>query len=338
MKIAIIGVGAVGGVIAARLLAAGADVTLVVAREEQAARLQSDGLTLRQGATGQTVAVPRVVPAAHMVRALPRDFDLILIATKSAAMPLAAEAAARHLASGGVLLLLQNGLPEETAVLILPRRRVLGAVIGWNAARHDDHTVVLLQPGETVVGAAPRGSAVSVPTVVEALAPLGSVRATANLPGVRWHKLAINAVINPLTAIGGVPLGAALADRHARRLAVAALREAIAIWQALGVSEEPLANTPRLARLAALPVPLQHLALLVLGWRNRDVRPSMLRDVEHGQATEVRALNGEIVRLGEQEGVATPVNGALLARIEALEAGARRPTPSAYRELARVIS
>ncbi|HBY99088.1 MAG TPA: hypothetical protein DEP84_34930, partial [Chloroflexi bacterium] len=113
--------------------------------------------------------------------------------------------------------------------------------------------------------------------------------------------------------------------------------EAVAVWQALGVSEEPLTNTPRLARLAALPVPLQHLVLRVLAWRNRDVRPSMLRDVERGRTTEVRALNGEIVRLGRHQGIETPANWAVVARIEAMEAGAEGPAPEAYRELARSI-
>lgn len=336
MRIGIVGIGAVGGVIAARLLAADADVTLV-APDQQAARLEANGLTLREGARERTLAVPRVVPVGQMAHALRRDFDLILVATRSSAMPLAAEAAARHLSTTGMLLLLQNGLPEETMVLILPRRRVLGGVIGWNAVKRDGQTVALIQPGETVIGAAPGGSLGAVPEVVAALAPLGAVRGTTNLPGVRWHKLAINAVINPLTAIGGLSLGATLANRHARGLGIGALREAIAVWQAEGVTEEPLRNTPRLTRLAALPTLAQHLALLLLGFRNRHVRTSMLTDIERGQTTEIHTLNGTIVRLGQPHAIETPVNCAFVARVEAIEAGAADPTPEAYRELARSI-
>lgn len=337
MKIAVIGIGAIGGVIAARLLAAGYDLTVVVSRKEQAAALQTDGLTLLEGGHAQTVAVPRIVLAERMTRDLERDFDLIVVATKSEAMPSAVEEAGRHLSSGGVVLLPQNGLPEETAVLILPRRRVLGSVIGWNALRRDDRTVELLQRGETAVGIAKGGNAGRIPSVVAALAPLGNVRATENLPGSRWHKLAINAVINPLTAVGGLPLGATFQDADARRLALGVLRETIALWQALDITEEPLANTPSLTRLGRLPVPLQHLALLVLGRRSRDVRPSMLVDVENGRATEIRALNGEIVRSSQRAGIEAPVNSALVARIEAIEAGDERPNPRAYRELARLV-
>lgn len=335
MKIAVVGMGAVGSVVAARLLAAGADLTAVVRREEQAARLAARGLTLRQGAAALNVAVPRVLSVGALADAAPPAFDLILVATKSDAMPLAVEAAASRLAPEGALLLLQNGLPEDRAGQIVPARRILGAVIGWNAASQDDSTVTLLRPGETLVGAAPGGNAALVPGVVAALAPLGAVRATANLPGARWHKLAINAVINPLTAIGGLPLGPALNHFHARRLALGVLREAVAVWRTLGVSEAPLANAPRLGRLAALPAAAAHLALFVAGLRNRRVRPSMLEDIEAGRPTEIRALNGEIVRLGRSRGIDTPVNEALVTAVEAIERGVARPTPAAYRRLAR---
>ncbi|HYN87087.1 MAG TPA: 2-dehydropantoate 2-reductase [Ardenticatenaceae bacterium] len=337
MKIAIFGIGAVGGLIAVRLLTAGTSLIGVVANEEQAETLRAKGLTLEEGVTRTTVTIPSILPVSQAPRALGRDFNLIVIATKTAEMPAAAEMASRHLGRQGALLLVQHGLPEETAALIVPRRRILGAVITWHALRRDHHSVGLIERGETIIGAPPGGNLAMVAPVVRALGPIGWVRETSNLSGLRWHAVGVDAIVNPLSAFGGLPVGEALLNRQARQVALRALHETIGVWQALGVTEEPLGRAPGLTRLASLPRATQHLALLLVALRNRDVRPPMLLAIEHGRRTEIRAINGEIVRRGERKGVETPTHRALIARVEAIESGALRPDPDAYGELAREL-
>jgi 2-dehydropantoate 2-reductase len=77
---------------------------------------------------------------------------------------------------------------------------------------------------------------------------------------------------------------------------------------------------------------------LGLGLRYWGVRPSALQDVLVGRRTEVQLLNGAIVRHGQAKGVATPVNEALIRRVEAIEAGKGGPSPSAYGEIEMALS
>ncbi|MEJ2597857.1 MAG: 2-dehydropantoate 2-reductase, partial [Anaerolineales bacterium] len=121
-----------------------------------------------------------------------------------------------------------------------------------------------------------------------------------------WGKLVINAAINPLTALLGVPNGALLQRPSAHRLMAAAAAEAVAVAA---------------ARDVALPHsdPLE--TILAVAQRTAENRSSMLQDVQRRAPTEIDAINGAIVRLGEQAETPTPVNRALWLLVRALREG-----------------
>ena len=107
MRIGVIGLGAIGGVVAERLSRAGLAPALAAGRRER----------------------------------LPGDkYDLILLCTRTADIESALGPAAPLLAADGAVVCLQNGLPEERAAKIVGPRRVLGAVIGWSASRGGEVT------------------------------------------------------------------------------------------------------------------------------------------------------------------------------------------------------
>ena len=60
-----------------------------------------------------------------------------------------------------------------------------------------------------------------------------------------------------------------------------------------------------------------------------DVTSSMQRDIMEGRPSELEALNGAVVRLGREAGVATPVHGFIYAALAPLEARARRKAVNA---------
>ena len=116
-----------------------------------------------------------------------------------------------------------------------------------------------------------------------------------------WQKAVVNAVINPTTALAGVPNGAlagdgALYDR-ARRLAV----EAAAVARASGIG---FATDP----LAALDATIAATAAN---------RSSMLQDLDAAARTEIDAITGAIVTLGARLGIATPESGGALDEVRA---------------------
>lgn len=123
--------------------------------------------------------------------------------------------------------------------------------------------------------------------------------------GAQWTKLLFNASTNPLAALTGLTHGQ-LCDVPSLRATVTTLvDEGRAVAEALGIEldADPDALISKAAR------------------DNYHHRPSMLQDALAHRLTEIDALNGGIVRAGEEAGVPTPVHAAVAALIAGLEAG-----------------
>ncbi|WP_275539559.1 ketopantoate reductase family protein, partial [Effusibacillus lacus] len=118
-----------------------------------------------------------------------------------------------------------------------------------------------------------------------------------------WKKALINIGINAVTAINRVANGDILANADLRETAVAAVREAGLVATALGSlsPEEVDAGVERMLEVCRA---------------TSANRSSMLQDVENHRQTEIDALNGAIVRWGEELSIATPVNLELVQRVK----------------------
>jgi 2-dehydropantoate 2-reductase len=131
------------------------------------------------------------------------------------------------------------------------------------------------------------------------------------VPDIRdrlWQKLLVNVGINALTALHDCPNGMLLELPDARERLIAAVQEAAAVAAAEGVAlaADPVAMTLQVCRDTAANL------------------SSMLQDVRRRRPTEIAAINGAIVAIGERLGLATPVNRELTAAIKALEQGFTR--------------
>ena len=111
-----------------------------------------------------------------------------------------------------------------------------------------------------------------------------------------WEKVAFNAAMNAVTAVGRVTVGTLADSADGRRLVFEIVEETLAVARALGLAVEP-------ARVHAT------IAKAFEGHRNH--QSSMLQDVLAGRATEIETINGSIVALGEQCGIPTPITRTL---------------------------
>jgi 2-dehydropantoate 2-reductase len=160
-------------------------------------------------------------------------------------------------------------------------------------------------------------------------------RATPNLWGERWSKLATNCMGNTLTAMSGLAAVdlAQVAPRFAR-LRDEVVRELVAVGLALGVNIEPIGGRAAgewldLPPLDAAPPPEPSGSPDVLApERPAGFPPSTLQDVRKGRKTEVDYLNGYVSRRGREVGIATPVNDAIVATLKEVEAGSIAPHPA----------
>ena len=285
-NILIVGTGALGTMFAARLAAAGANVTLLGTWKNAVEAFNREGARLLQ-LDGSGVQFP--------VRATDDpsecgDADLASVLVKAWQTERAARQLEKCLPEHGFAITLQNGLGNrETLSTRLGAGRVaLGVtttgatLLGPGLARMGGEGVISLE-------AHPRSRELS-----GLLRRAGfQVDIVPDVNALVWGKLVVNTAINPLTALMRIPNGALL-ERPGARLVMAALaRETAAVATALGVSlpfTDPVSMAEDVARRTAAN------------------RSSMFQDVKRGAPTEIDAICGAVVRAGDECGVRAPVN------------------------------
>ena len=294
--IGIIGSGALASLFAARL-ADHADVVVIGSWKLQLAALRR-GLTLihLDGRQSQHKIEATADPAAV------GPVDVALFLVKSYQTPQAVARAQAALSTNGVAVTLQNGVGNlEQLQAALGQRATLGVTsLGATLERPG----VVRHAGEGPIHLARPAVAKDHPAqaafreLISALRAAGfKVHLTADVVGLVWGKLAVNAGINPLTALLGVPNGFLAEHRACRRLMEEAASEVGAVAAAQGI---------------ALPYGDPAAAALEVARRTATNHSSMLQDRRQGRPTEIDAICGAVVASGERHGVPTPVNRLFL--------------------------
>jgi 2-dehydropantoate 2-reductase len=286
-RIAIVGVGAVGGAVAAPLIASGAHEVALCVREPFAT------LSVEGPAGGLEVPV-RV--ERDPARAAPAEW--ILLATKAYAVP-GAEPWLRALCrEGATLAVLQNGVEHRERVQAFGGgAEILPVVVECPAERTAPGRVVQRAPARLTVPAGHAGDGFAALFAGTSVA----VETTSDFASASWRKLCLNVASGPLLALTGRPHEALHAPGMAE-LARGLIAECLAVGRAEGAVLEAALPDALVARLLAVP---------------RGAGTSMLYDRRAGRRLEGDARNGAVVRIGKRHGIATPLNAAVCALLEA---------------------
>ena len=312
MRIGVIGLGAIGGVVAARIAFDGSAVSLAAGRH--AARLSERGIRLNGGPWMRT----------KVFETLPPDsYNLILLCTRTVDTGAALTPALPFLAADGIVVCVQNGLPEEKVARLIGEQRTMGAVVGWSASMNEPGDYVITGGGKFTLGGLSSGDLYKLREVEQILRNVCPVKVTRNLAGARWSKLAINCAMSTIGAVSGLSLGQWTARADARRLALRVVREVVDEASRRGVRMEAisgvrpdwLVRAPRIAgegaiRLLALARPRQ--------------RSGMIVRLQEGRSAGVEDLNALV------DG---PLNRRFVQMVREIESGARRMTPANLEEL-----
>jgi 2-dehydropantoate 2-reductase len=328
LKIAVIGAGAIGGVTGARMTKAGWNVD-IVCKHDAAVRAGIDGFRIF-GVGGEDI-VP--VRAVKTVADLPDRPDVVLLATKANDAVAAAEAVKPQLQSDSAVVSLQNGICEDAIAQVVGPEKTVGCVVAWGATLHEPGKMEVTSEGEFVVGKLDGSTDPRLHLVRKMLSAAAPARISDNIYGELFSKLIVNACINSLGAIAGVPLGRLLASKLARDLIIGVMAEAMNVAHAAGISVPPGAGGKLdydrfLAGSGAVSTLRRHLMLRMIGFKYRRIRSSSLQSLERGRPTEVDFLNGYICKKGSEHGVPTPVNRAIVNMISEIEKGGRSSRPS----------
>jgi 2-dehydropantoate 2-reductase len=291
-RVAVLGPGAVGGLLGA-LLARRGDEVICLAPPATAAHIARHGLELRSPMLGDARVA---VPAASR---LEEPVDACFVTVKATQLERAVEAVPAEALGGGLVVPFLNGVDHVGWLRErYPADQVVAATIAVESTRVAPGVVQHDSPFVIVQVAHGPADPARVEELAARLAEVGlDVTVRDNEAFALWTKLAMLAPIALLTTWAGAPIGEAW-SRHDDEL-VALVREAAEAARAEGVELDPEAS---IRRLEGLPP---------------SMRSSMLKDAEAGQPIELDAIGGAVLRAAARGGVDVPVTAKLVADLQA---------------------
>lgn len=311
-RIAVVGAGAIGGCLGARLAALDDVRVGAVARGATLAALRAHGWRL--DVDGERLQTP-VHGLAEDPAALGEQ-DLVIVAVKQPALPALAPRLAPLVGPHTVILPAMNGVPwwfghglpgsaagmqlatvdpGGVCARALPPQQVVGCVVHLAALVAEPGRVLLKMGQGLIVGEPVGGTRARLEAVSALLRRAGfEVRASPAIHRDTWYKLWGNITMNPVSALTGATADAILDDPQVRALCSAVMEEVAAVGARIGCGID---QTPE----------DRHAVTRKLG----AFKTSMLQDVEAGRAIELDGIVGAVREIAGQVGVATPFLDAL---------------------------
>ena len=304
MKIAILGIGAMGSVYAGLLADAGNEVWAIDLWEEHLAAIRKDGLRV-EGASGDRVV--RSLRVANQV-ADAGPCDLAIIATKADGVESAARALAPCLHDGTLVLTIQNGLGagERICKSLTPDNVLLGVAGGFGASMkgpgHVHHNgMELIRIGEMQGGKSARAEAVA-----QVWRDAGfNVKTYGDINQLVWEKFICNVTFSAPCTVFNRRVGEMLADPHSWKIALGCGLEAYDAGRAKGVHFS----------FADPEAYINDFASKVM-----NARPSMLLDHMAKRRSEIDAINGMVPVVAAEVGTGAPYNEVVSAIVRSREA------------------
>ncbi len=325
MRTAIYGAGSLGTILGAFITKNGGQVDLINRNRAHVEALQKEGAKVI-GTMNFTQKVTAYTPDK-----MDGIYDIIFLMTKQQHNAEVVTSIKEFLAPSGVIVTLQNGIPELQIADIVGENRVLGCTVAWGATLKEPGVCELTSAPDSLtfsLGSLTPGEHPLLPKVKELLQMMGPVELDSNFIGTRWSKLLINSAFSGMSAVLGCTFGEAAKERASRKIVQALIKECIDVCAAGGIKIEPvqgkdivkLLNYSNPVKKAIsnfiIPIAIRKHALL---------KASMLQDLEKGKLTEVDAINGVVSAFGRKVGCPTPMNDKVVEIVHRIENGELKP-------------
>ena len=328
-RFCIIGAGAIGGFVGARLALAGEDVTFL-ARGRTLEALRADGFSLREPDGSVHRAAVRAIEAPGGER-----FDAVLLAMKTYNVAEVAHHVEALCAEDAIVVPMQNGIPfwyfndhggalagravesvdpEGKIRDAISARRIVGCVVYVACEQAAPASIVHISNQRLILGEPDGSDSGRVRRLAAALERAGlEAPVIADIRNEIWLKVWGNLSFNPVSALTRATLAGICGDTQGRELVAQMMREAEDVARRLGVVFR-ISIDKRIDGAA----------------RVGEHKTSMLQDVESGRAIEVDALVGSVVEMGRLVDVPTPTISAIYRAAKLLDATLRK-TPALAR-------
>ena len=320
-RYAIYGAGSLGTVLGAYITKNGGKIDLINRNKAHIDALRQNGAVIN-GTVEMTVPVSALTPDE-----MTGKYDVILLLTKQLLNNEVVTFLKDYLADDGVIVTLQNGLPEPGIAEIVGSDRTMGCVVEWGATLAEPGVCTMTSEVDSLSFHMGKMDGITdekfneVKALLELMCP---VHEESNLLGARWSKLLINATFSGLgTVVGGV-FGDVSENKDARRIAIRCIKECIDVGRAAGAEFAPVQGkniTALFNYKGALKRSFATMLIPIAMKKHRNIEPSMLRDIRNNKPCEIDSINGIICDYGKRLGVATPINDKIVEIIKRCESG-----------------
>ncbi len=299
-KIAIVGMGPIGGVLSTYLIRSGYDVTVIDVFREHIRRTREDGLVI-DGAVSFTTKVECAylgVPEAALAGA---RFDVVFVCVKATAIKSFASMLPRILNDNGIVISFQNGMDTEADIIeVLGADRTLRGVVNYAGVFTSVgriHMTFFNPPN--YMGTVVKGNAAAEDRAREIAMMMTEADLVCEYSAdIKWHvweKVIRNAAMMPISALTGMDMAQVMVSAKGLDMVKKLLVESMAVSARAGYKFDQDFYDET----------------LVYFEKAGNHVPSMLGDVQDGRRTEVEFLNQKIVEYGEKNGVDTPYSLAV---------------------------
>ncbi len=314
MTIAVIGAGAIGGLVAGYAKLKGIDVSLVGSIDSVNV-IKKNGLEI-SGARGE-FKIPIEIETELKYRP-----DLAILATKTQDLPEAINKNLNFL-NNTTILTTQNGIQaDEIAAQFIPKENIISSIVMFGATYLEPGKVIHNFEGDWIIGEVFSNDETKAIKIRKVFNDIFSTIVAQNIKGMKYLKIFVNAN-NCIPAILGVSMQEAFSDFNTSRISIGIWKEGLDIVSRAGVNLVSLPDFPleRLTKLTVLPT--AEAAKIFSGiMTNLSKVPlfgSILQSIKRGRLSEIDYINGEFVALAEKHHLKAPLNKKLVEMVHRVE-------------------
>lgn len=327
-RVAIIGAGSLGTIIAARVSQNGGHCILIDANKDHVDALNRDGATVTGKLDIKNQPVEAITPDQ-----MSGIYDTVIILTKQTVNQAVLTNLLPFIDENSIVCTLQNGIPEAFVASIVGRERTAGGAVGWGGGYSSPGVSELYTNPENMIieiGNMDNDINEKLTRVEEFLKLGGGVTVNTNFLGFRWAKLLMNATFSGMSAALGCTFGDVLDNEDALACAVHIGNELIQVARAKGITLEeivPGKDFYKFEQTNPDSMPIAKDFARDVWSIHRPQKASMLQDMEKGIPCEIDYINGMVSEGGKEHGIPTPYCDTVVAIVKAFQDG-KRPFPT----------
>jgi len=314
VKIAVIGPGAIGGLVAGYLKLKGEDVSLI-GHAASVQEISRNGLRISgiRGDFNVNIGI------AERLNFQP---ELVILATKTQDIESALQQNLSFLEKS-VILSCQNGLQAEKIIgRYLKEENIVSSIVMFGATSLEAGEVVHNFEGSWIVGKLKGKNNGKLACAKEVAGKIFPIVETENIKGMKCLKVFVNAN-NCIPAILGISMQEAFSEAQVSRIGIAVWKEGLRIVQEAGINLVSLPDFPleRLMKLTSMPIEeaANIYSGIMKGLSREPLYGSILQSIKRNRPSEIDYINGEFVALAKENGIEAGLNEKLVAMVHEVE-------------------